>query len=64
MAALNHRSKEGTTTVMSSKSEWQLRWLDLLESMEMADRAWCSWSGQIGSQQVCCYVFMIKEDQE
>lgn len=36
-------------TVMGSKPEWQPGWLDLLGSMEMADGAWCSWAGQIGS---------------
>lgn len=36
-------------TLMGSKPEGQLGWLDLLGSMEMADGAWCSWAGQIGS---------------
>ena len=61
---LTIRSKEGTLTVVGCKPEWPPGWLDLLGSVEMADGAWCSRAGQIGMQQLCCCIFIIKEDQE
>lgn len=63
---LTIRSKDSTMTVMGNKPEWQPGGLDLLGSVEMADGAGiCSGhAGQIGSQQVCCYIFIIKDDQE
>lgn len=43
---LTTRSKEGTMAVVGRKSEWWPWWLDLLESIQMANRSQCFWAGE------------------